>query len=740
MMPGRQSGQVVLGRFRLDTPLGRDLWRAEDTREGGLHLLSFLPGEDVEASRARLLKLRDVEHPSMARISEVFRAESGSAVVLENVDGQPLVAHLEQVGPMPYRALLRAVEPVIRGVQAIHQSGLVHGEVTAERLLLDAEGRLLLLPPVGPILPMGDVQQLGNLMRGALTGNRPVDGDRELNDVPDRLWEGRTLPALLNQLVTDMCATHTHQRPAGTGEVLNRFQQIEKVIAEPAEIPLIGDPSPASLSAESPKSNEWIKWALGFGLFLVLAAMVAGAGFGFVYFRQMQEEEARSRREAERVVIEQAYEWDHASEEEGSPELEVMPAVDLVKLALQKAEAEEALDAYLLAKKDAESVGVPRWAEEAFVAQMRGAALADQAFMDKDYVRATEKYAGVSRGLHGLGEGKLDALGKLLLKGGDELKRGTSASATRVFETALLIDAANVEAQRGLQRAGTLDALNLLLDRGRAREGEKQWAFAHTDYAEAVDLDPLSQEARAGFERMKTTIAEEKFQGMMSRGLKAFAADDYDLAHVHLQEAKDFRPNRKEVDDALEMVAEGLRLRRIKALEQQAGIAEMAEDWPVARKAYLQVLEIDQNIAFAQEGKERVEQRITLMTQLDHYLARSQLLITPQGREAVNLVISDAEAVKDPGSKLKKAYEALNTLVHQANTEVKVTLLSDGQTEVTVYKVGKFGALTTKMLELLPGVYTVLGQRDGFKDVRHSLKLEPGTAEVRLEVICTERF
>jgi hypothetical protein len=44
------------------------------------------------------------------------------------------------------------------------------------------------------------------------------------------------------------------------------------------------------------------------------------------------------------------------------------------------------------------------------------------------------------------------------------------------------------------------------------------------------------------------------------------------------------------------------------------------------------------------------------------------------------------------------------------------------------------------MLELLPGVYTVLGQRDGFKDVRHSLKLEPGTAEVRLEVICTERF
>jgi tetratricopeptide (TPR) repeat protein len=735
MIPGLQSGQVVLGRFRLDAPLGRDLWRAEDTRQGGLHLLSFLQGEDPEASRARLLKLRDVEHPAMARISEVCLAESGSAVVLENVDGQSLVAYLEQAGPMPYRSLLRAVEPVTRGVQAIHQAGLVHGELTAERLLLDAEGRLLLLPPVGPILPMGDVQQLGNLMRCALTGNRPVDGDRELNDVPDMLWEGRTLPALFNQLVTDMCAADTHQRPAGTGEVLNRFQQIEKVIAEPAEVPLIADPSPVSLPAKPPTSNEWMKWALGFGLLLVLAAIVAGVGFGFVYFRQMQYQEMQ-----EQIAIEEAYRRAHAPEEEGSPDLEVIPEVDLVRLALQKAGAEEALDAYLLAKKDAESVGVPRWAEEEFLDQMRGAALADQAFMDKNYVVATEKYTGVARGLERLGEGKLDALGELLLKGGDELQRGTSASATRVFETALLIDAANVEALRGLQRARTLDELNLLLARGQAREEEKQWAFAHTDYAEAVDLDPLSQEARAGFERMKTTIAEEKFQGMMSWGLKAFAADDYDLARVHLQEAKRFRPNRKEVDDALEMVAEGIRLRRIKALEQQAGTAERAEDWPAARKAYLQVLEIDQNIAFAQEGRERVERRITLMTQLDHYLARSQLLVTPQGREAVNLVISDAEAVKDPGPKLKKAYEALNTLVRQANTEVKMTLLSDGQTEVTVYKVGKFGALTTKMLELLPGVYTVLGQRDGFKDVRHSLKLEPGTAEVRLEVICTERF
>ena len=41
-------------------------------------------------------------------------------------------------------------------------------------------------------------------------------------------------------------------------------------------------------------------------------------------------------------------------------------------------------------------------------------------------------------------------------------------------------------------------------------------------------------------------------------------------------------------------------------------------------------------------------------------------------------------------------------------------------------------------LELLPGVYTVVGHRNGYRDVRLTLRVKPGDKATTLEVVCTE--
>ena len=43
------------------------------------------------------------------------------------------------------------------------------------------------------------------------------------------------------------------------------------------------------------------------------------------------------------------------------------------------------------------------------------------------------------------------------------------------------------------------------------------------------------------------------------------------------------------------------------------------------------------------------------------------------------------------------------------------------QTEVSIYRVGRLGAFDRKDVELLPGRYTVVGMRAGFRDVRREL-------------------
>jgi hypothetical protein len=52
--------------------------------------------------------------------------------------------------------------------------------------------------------------------------------------------------------------------------------------------------------------------------------------------------------------------------------------------------------------------------------------------------------------------------------------------------------------------------------------------------------------------------------------------------------------------------------------------------------------------------------------------------------------------------------------------------------------VGRLGAFDRKELELLPGRYTVVGVRAGYRDVRRELTLLPGREPPTVDVRCEE--
>ncbi len=55
-----------------------------------------------------------------------------------------------------------------------------------------------------------------------------------------------------------------------------------------------------------------------------------------------------------------------------------------------------------------------------------------------------------------------------------------------------------------------------------------------------------------------------------------------------------------------------------------------------------------------------------------------------------------------------------------ASKPIAVRLTSDQLTTVTLYRVGDLGAFASKEVELRPGTYTVIGSRDGYRDVRQT--------------------
>ncbi len=96
--------------------------------------------------------------------------------------------------------------------------------------------------------------------------------------------------------------------------------------------------------------------------------------------------------------------------------------------------------------------------------------------------------------------------------------------------------------------------------------------------------------------------------------------------------------------------------------------------------------------------------------------------------------------VSDPGKVLATQITALSGHIKLARVPIQVELQSDKLTDIVVYKVGHLGKLKSTHLELYPGVYTVVGKRKGYRDVRKQITLLAGQDTTPVFVQCSEKI
>ena len=96
------------------------------------------------------------------------------------------------------------------------------------------------------------------------------------------------------------------------------------------------------------------------------------------------------------------------------------------------------------------------------------------------------------------------------------------------------------------------------------------------------------------------------------------------------------------------------------------------------------------------------------------------------------------DALPERGPRLAEGRQRLAEWLAVAGTPLPVVFQSDGQTQVTVYKVGKLGRFLQRELPLLPGTYTVVGSRDGYRDVRRSITVVTGQTLEPISIRCEE--
>ena len=305
---------------------------------------------------------------------------------------------------------------------------------------------------------------------------------------------------------------------------------------------------------------------------------------------------------------------------------------------------------------------------------------------------------------------------------------------------ALMIDPGNEVALHNLERAKNTETVMLLMESGEEHERNNDLSLAHADYQGAVKLDPELEKAQFALTRVKNRIADEQFQQLMSSGFKALDANNLSRARTLFLKAQSFKPDSRQVNDALLQVDTAIRLARIEELKEKASAAERSEDWGQALASYEAVLSLDKSIRFALQGKERSMNRKQLEERMNYYLNKPSVLESDKSLEKAISLREEAKQVSPQGPRFTRQLQGLEKLITLAQTPVPITIASDNMTDVAIYKVGKLGRFTIRELTLRPGTYTVVGARDGFKDVRQKLAVKAGQGPVSITVTCSEKI
>ncbi len=421
---------------------------------------------------------------------------------------------------------------------------------------------------------------------------------------------------------------------------------------------------------------------------------------------------------------------------EQPPPNQSLQTVDTARLELEKEAADKALASLLKFKKEIEEKEGRLWGGDEYKAMISLSQEGDRLLIDRSFADATEKYAQASNKAKALIDNTGTVFQKLMQQGQKALENGDSVIARQKFSIALKIQPFDESAQRNLKKAEKLDEVNRLITSGNNHEKNHRFAFAHTDFQRALKLDPESRIAQNGANRMKEKIVSEQFRKLMSDGLTAYHNGHYQLARTTLLKAKSFRPDSREVKNALLQVDEAIRLDKIEKLRQKATSAQQAENWEQALESYLAVLNMDPDISFAVQGKRHALEHIRLAKRIGFFLENPTVMESDQQLENAIRLIEDAEKLEQSGPHFNARLNELKSLVDLAATPIKVVIESDNLTKIAVYKVGKFGTFTFRELWLRPGTYTVVGSRDGYQDVRLKITVKPGQTSLRVSVIC----
>jgi len=253
-----------------------------------------------------------------------------------------------------------------------------------------------------------------------------------------------------------------------------------------------------------------------------------------------------------------------------------------------------------------------------------------------------------------------------------------------------------------------------------------------------------STDAQGTAQRTATSgaaFSDDGYARAAGEGFAALGAGRLDQARAAFERARALRPDGAEALEGLRRVDAENSARVLGGVRARAEDFEAQERWEDALAAYSAILRRDPSATFAREGKARVAARMELRDSLQALIDRPDRLANSQSvRDRAAALLQSAEEQPAPGLELREQIAKLTSLLPGLDKPVHVSLVSDSVTQVAIPTVGSFGSFAQRDIELKPGHYTVIGTRDGYRDVRRDITVSPGQENQTISVRCDEQI
>ncbi len=736
------AGQTIATDFTLLHEIeGRSngqLWLAMQESTQERVQLEFLDAElDLDRVQLSLDQYKPLIHPNILLSYRLVAHEELYCLISayrRNLKPLDLSRPLSQVWP--------ELKVIVEALQYAHSLGFVHGRLTPSCCNIGDDGHVYLNGFGQPVTHSGayvanDVEQssqsdlfsIAQILFTCLTG-APLTGQQQPLGTP--------IEPDLENLLRSMLAPDPHQRPADFHSLIELLDtQAQKAVVQPSEFSRSQEaPAAAATTATQdmashklPRERTVVSAPVAIAALALIIAL-ATLLFLFLPETEITTNSTASTSTATNTPTKTAPE---SSEQPRPPEL---TPLELAKIEALKAQGVELAATLLRRQVEVEDIGGGLWAGDRYDASTNLGIAGDEAYREEKYQQAVDQYqAGIALLEEILAETEA-VFSETLARGERALRSGDFETAQNAYRILTRIEPDNQSLRSAKVRADNLEQVVRLSQDAEVMERNGDLNAALEKFTAANNIDKVWQAAIDGIKRINATKARNRFQDEMSKGFAAIASKDFAAAEAAFNAAQSILPNSKEPLDGLQQIELAKTQASIESLKQKATELEQAGQWHEAMPVYEQVLAISPGLGTAVNGLRNAREQADLKDMLVKYIDQPHLMKSDDELKAARATLVAASQ----NEHFKEEARTLSHLVSLARLEIQVVLRSDQRTDVTVYQVGQYGKIEQAELALIPGVYTFVGKRPGYRDVYQEVHIKGDVNPVTVDVICSERI